>query len=98
MWSNANDHRKCFGWGVQMPATNRQIRSTTVVLITIALLAGSASARDRHLTAREVIARIQQQVGVPWQSDTVDTFKAGDPDVQVTGIAVTMMATLDVLQ
>jgi putative NIF3 family GTP cyclohydrolase 1 type 2 len=45
-----------------------------------------------------VIARIQKQVGVPWQSDTVDTFKAGDPDVRVTGIAVTMMATLDVLQ
>jgi len=63
----------------------------------MALLAGTASARD-HLTAREVIARIQQQVGVPWQSDTVDTFKAGDPDVPVTGIAVTMMATFDVLQ
>jgi putative NIF3 family GTP cyclohydrolase 1 type 2 len=45
-----------------------------------------------------VIARIQKQVGVPWKSDTVDTFKAGDPDTPVTGIAVTMMATLDVLQ
>ncbi len=29
---------------------------------------------------------------------TVDTFKAGDPDSRVNGIAVTMMATLDVLQ
>jgi hypothetical protein len=48
--------------------------------------------------AREVVARIQQQVGVPWQSDTVDTFKAGNPDSPVSGIAVTMMATLDVLQ
>src|SRR5258708_29340066 len=28
----------------------------------------------------------------------VDTFKAGDPDSRVNGIAVTMMATLDVLQ
>jgi putative NIF3 family GTP cyclohydrolase 1 type 2 len=28
----------------------------------------------------------------------VDTFKAGDPDARVKGIAVTMMATLDVLQ
>jgi putative NIF3 family GTP cyclohydrolase 1 type 2 len=37
-------------------------------------------------------------VGVPWQSDTVDTFKAGNPDTPVTGIAVTMMATLDVLK
>lgn len=35
---------------------------------------------------------------MPWRSDTVDTFKAGDPDTPVTGIAVTMMATLDVLE
>jgi putative NIF3 family GTP cyclohydrolase 1 type 2 len=28
----------------------------------------------------------------------VDTFKAGDPQTRVTGIAVTMMATLDVLK
>jgi putative NIF3 family GTP cyclohydrolase 1 type 2 len=85
-----------------MPATNRRtsnwIRSTTLALSAIALFATAASGRDQRLTAREVVARIQQQVGVPWQSDTVDTFKAGDPDTPVTGIAVTMMATLDVLQ
>jgi putative NIF3 family GTP cyclohydrolase 1 type 2 len=57
-----------------------------------------ASAQDRLLTAREVIQRIQEHVGVPWQKETVDTFKAGDPDTKVTGIAVTMMATFDVLQ
>jgi putative NIF3 family GTP cyclohydrolase 1 type 2 len=28
----------------------------------------------------------------------VDTFKAGNPDARVTGIAVTMMATMDVLE
>src|SRR5713101_2605705 len=81
-----------------MSATNRRIRSTTAALTTIVLLASAVLARDQHLTAREVIARIRQQVGVPWQSDTVDTFKAGNPDSLVTGIAVTMMATLDVLQ
>src|SRR5229473_4046286 len=81
----------------RMSASNRWIRSTTAALTTMALLAGAASARD-HLTAREVVARIQQQVGVPWQSDTVDTFKAGNPDSPVSGVAVTMMATLDVLQ
>lgn len=58
----------------------------------------AASAQDRPLTAREVIQRIQEHVGVPWQKETVDTFKAGDPDTKVTGIAVTMMATYDVLQ
>jgi len=57
-----------------------------------------ASAQERSLTAREVVQRIQDHVGVPWQKETVDTFKAGDPDIKVTGIAVTMMATFDVLQ
>jgi len=58
----------------------------------------AASAQERSLTAREVVQRIQDHVGVPWQKETVDTFKAGDPDIKVTGIAVTMMATFDVLQ
>jgi putative NIF3 family GTP cyclohydrolase 1 type 2 len=50
------------------------------------------------LTARDVVALIQQHSGVPWTGPTVDTFKAGDPDTPVTGIATTMMATFDVLR
>ena len=50
------------------------------------------------LTARDVVQRIQQNIGVPWTEPTVDTFKDGDPATPVTGIAVTMMATFDVLQ
>jgi len=73
-------------------------RSKISVAITCAFLVIGAQAQNPHLTAREVVARIQKQVGVPWQSDTVDTFKAGNPDAPVSGIAVTMMATLDVLQ
>jgi len=76
----------------------KQIRSAAVISISVALLASGALAQGQHLTAREVVARIQQQVGVPWRSDTVDTFKAGNPDSPVSGVAVTMMATLDVLQ
>lgn len=55
-------------------------------------------AQEKRPTAREVVAAIQEHVGVPWNADTVDTFKAGNPETRVTGIAVTMMATLDVLQ
>jgi len=69
-----------------------------VLAMTGAIGAASATAQEKPLTAGEVIARIQAHVGIPWQQDTVDTFKAGDPDTQVHGIAVTMMATLDVLQ
>lgn len=63
-------------------------------LVAGALLWGQES---RALTARQVIERIKDHVGVPWRSDTVDTFKAGDPETRVTGIAVTTMATYDVL-
>jgi putative NIF3 family GTP cyclohydrolase 1 type 2 len=50
------------------------------------------------LTAKDVIERIQKNVGVPWRDQTVDTIKAGSPGTPVKGIATTMMATLDVVQ
>jgi putative NIF3 family GTP cyclohydrolase 1 type 2 len=56
------------------------------------------SSQTSQITARQLVAEIQKQVGVEWQKDTVDTFKAGNPDSPVTGVAVTMMATMDVLQ
>ena len=68
------------------------------LLLGLAFCSTAAMAQNSKPTAREVIAAIQQHVGVPWQKETVDTFKAGNPDTPVTGIAVTMMATLDVLQ
>jgi putative NIF3 family GTP cyclohydrolase 1 type 2 len=65
----------------------------------IALLTLTAFAQTpQRPTARQIIERIQGHVGIPWTTPTVDTFKAGDPDTAVTGIAVTMMATLDVLE
>ncbi len=63
-----------------------------------ALLHPVSSAQDNRLTAWQVIERIQKNVGVAWRSQTVDTFKAGDPDTKVEGIATTMMATFDVLR
>jgi putative NIF3 family GTP cyclohydrolase 1 type 2 len=53
---------------------------------------------ERILSANDIVEQIKAHVGVPWQEPTVDTFKAGDPQTRVKGIAVTMMATLDVLQ
>ena len=68
------------------------------MLAALTVVCHGAKAENKRPTAREVVAAIQKNVGVPWNSDTVDTFKAGNPDTPVTGIAVTMMATLDVLQ
>ncbi|MCU1261237.1 MAG: hypothetical protein JWO80_4122 [Bryobacterales bacterium] len=69
-------------------------RISLFLLATAAIVSGQQSAT---LTAQQIIERIQAQVGVPWRSQTVDTFKAGDPATRVTGVATTMMATYDVL-
>ena len=53
------------------------------------------------MTAQEIVARIRQRLadqGISWRTETVDTFKAGNPDAQVTGIATTGMATYSVLK
>ena len=68
------------------------------VLLVIGAVGGVRADQVSRLTAHEVIERIKAHVNVPWEDQTVDTFKAGDPDTPVTGIAVTMMATLDVIQ
>ena len=54
--------------------------------------------KRRPITAGKVIARIQDQIGVPWRERTVDTIKGGSSDTVVTGIVTTFLATLDVLQ
>jgi putative NIF3 family GTP cyclohydrolase 1 type 2 len=58
---------------------------------------GCAYAAD-PITAQDVIDRIKKNVNTPWQEKTVDTIKAGNPGTRVTGVAVTFMPTLDVLQ
>ncbi len=50
------------------------------------------------MTAHEVLERIQNNVGVAIPDNAVDGFKAGDPEIAVTGIAVTAMTTMDVLK
>jgi putative NIF3 family GTP cyclohydrolase 1 type 2 len=71
---------------------------TALALAGLLLIGSGANAQEHRITARELVAEIQKQVGVEWKKDTVDTFKAGNPDTPVTGVAVTMMATMDVLQ
>jgi putative NIF3 family GTP cyclohydrolase 1 type 2 len=50
------------------------------------------------ITANEVINRIKKGVNCEWQKETVDTFKGGDPEQKVTGIATTFLANMDVLK
>ena len=53
------------------------------------------------MTAQEIVTRIRQRLaeqGITWRTETVDTFKAGNPETAVSGIATTGMATFDVLR
>jgi len=51
------------------------------------------------MTAREVVDLIKQNAGMPWNERSYrDTFKLGNPDSTVKGIATTVMATLDMLK
>ena len=51
------------------------------------------------MTAREVVALIKQNVGVPWREQSYrDTFKFGNPDSTVKGIATTVMVTFGMLK
>ena len=59
----------------------------------LALAAPPLLAQRAPLTAQQVVERIQKNAGVPWQPQSLDTFKAGDPSTPVTGVATTGMAT-----
>ncbi len=67
-------------------------------LAAAALLSTFPAAAEDSLTARQVVERIKSHLGVAWEAKTIDTFKAGDPDARVTGIATTFLATQSVLE
>ena len=52
----------------------------------------------KTLTATEIVNLIKNNVTFKWQDKTVDTFKGGNPEDEVKGIATTFIATFDVLK
>jgi len=69
-------------------------------LCLILVLSGPSRGQDKDgsMTAGEVVERIKENLTCSWANETVDTFKAGSPEEEVTGIACTFMATVDVLK
>lgn len=49
-------------------------------------------------TARQIISQIKTHLTCKWSQKTVDTFKTGNPDDPVTGIAVCMFADMETLR
>jgi putative NIF3 family GTP cyclohydrolase 1 type 2 len=51
------------------------------------------------LTAGEIVGRIKSHLGFPWRDTTYrDTFKFGNADTEVKGIATTMFCNFEVVQ
>lgn len=74
----------------------RTIVSVAILLMAVVLL--PAQARPNKVTARQVIAEMQQNLTCKWNKETVDTFKSGNPDEVVTGVATCMFANMETLQ
>jgi putative NIF3 family GTP cyclohydrolase 1 type 2 len=98
MMSRQHGYQIVRGRVLKLPSLGSKAAAMLALAVTGLLTSAPAPAQDKPLTAREIVKAIQDHVGIPWMTQTVDTFKAGNPDTPVTGIAVTMMATLDVLQ
>ena len=60
--------------------------------------ATSAFGQRKPITARQVVDRIRDNLGIPWRDRTADTFKWGDPDAPITGITCTFMSTYSLLK
>ena len=73
-------------------------RRFRVLILGMLLACPWAAQAQKPLTARQVIEKIRLEIGAPVDPNTVDTFKAGDPETPVTGIATTFMDTYDVLR
>jgi putative NIF3 family GTP cyclohydrolase 1 type 2 len=51
------------------------------------------------MKAGEVVDRMKVALGLPWRDNTYrDTFKFGSADTEVTGIATTVFATMEVIE
>lgn len=75
----------------------KSLKATYTFLLIFLLNITTGFSQDA-ITANQVIDKIKQHVTVPWMEETVDRIVYGNGDTEVTGVAVTFMATLDVLQ
>ncbi|GAB3783859.1 hypothetical protein GCM10028818_42440 [Spirosoma horti] len=81
-----------------MTNTNPSRRTFLMASLGLTVVGAAKSASPPVLTVGQVIDRVKANVGIPWREQTVDNLIAGTPELPVKGVAVTMMATLDVLQ
>ncbi len=67
-------------------------------LFLFCLLGFSVSSAARNPTASEIIEQIKTHINCEWDDETVDTFKSGNADDEVTGAVCCMFADVNVLK
>ena len=70
----------------------------SVFLFMLLSVQNFAQSEGPSMTAGDVVDRIKENLTCSWAEETVDTYKAGGEESEVTGIACTFMATIDVLK
>lgn len=75
------------------------IWSYIVVMLLLVGSQGNAQPGNQgKLTARQVVELMKSHLSCSWNNETVDTFKSGNPDDVVTGIAVAMFPNMEMLR
>lgn len=70
----------------------------SVLLVLLLGAPGMGQDKAGKLTAEDVVDRMKANLTCSWANETVDTYKSGGPESEITGIACTFMATVDVLE
>lgn len=72
--------------------------SNVLIACSLGLLSISCGIRAQAPTADDVIDKIKSNLTCDWSEETVDTYKGGNGDMKVMGIATTFLANMDVLK
>jgi len=73
------------------------------VCLIMLVVAGTRQLRAQAIvtkthTASQIIGEMKTHLTCEWSAETVDTFKSGNPDDVITGVAVCMFADMETLQ
>ena len=84
-----------------MELTRRKFTQAGALAGAAALMAASPMRgfADAPMTAQELVNKITAIMGPAWNPASVrDTFKMGDPNTRVQGVAACFMSTFDVIK
>ena len=74
------------------------MRTKITIILFFMMAAHTFAQKATPATPAEAVELIKKNINRVWNNETVDTFKAGDPDAALKGIAVCMFADMTTLR